>query len=64
MERADQVLSRGQIDGGLSPYRGVHLTDQGRGYLDESDTSQIDRRRKTREVRHGAPADAHHDVRA
>jgi hypothetical protein len=38
VESADQILSRGGVDGRLASDRGVHHRDQSRGHLDDGDS--------------------------
>ena len=41
MESADHIFTECMIDAGFSTHRGVHLSQQGRGYLNKIDTSLV-----------------------
>ena len=61
MERADEVLSGGHVDGGLAADRRIDLADERRRHGHPGDTAEIGRRSKTGDV--GSRATAERDDR-
>ena len=57
MERADEVLSGGHVDGGLAADRRIDLADERRRHGHPGDTAEIGRRCKTGDVGRRAAAE-------
>jgi hypothetical protein len=57
VERADEVLAFGKVDGRLAADRGVHLADQRRRHRDPVDASEVGSRHEARDVRRATAAE-------
>ncbi len=60
VKRAEQILTRGDVDTGLAADRGVDHREQGRRHLYQRDAAEVGRRDEAGEIVHDAAAERDH----